>query len=85
MTKLKTPEEIARELVVHHEREWSYVNKGQHLRAAIAQAIRERDAQVKEACAQIAEEHVCGCGDHGTEPGRLIRTLDLSGGKDGEK
>ena len=37
---------------------------------AAQKAMRER-------AAYVADEHICGCGDHATEAGRLIRALPV--------
>ncbi len=37
---------------------------------AHAQAVRQEDAQ-------IADAHICGCGDHATEVGRKIRAREV--------
>lgn len=95
MTKLKTPQEIAREIVHEYSNPpvgAFYTSKA--LVGMIKRAILERDAQVKEACARLSNnpygDEICAFGDDepsqvGEKIAKAIRALDLSGGKDGEE
>lgn len=96
MTKLKTPEEISRELIcelfgyaVSEDLPKMYLKDIDR----IAQLITERDAQVKEACVVVLKEKQLDflARQLGYEA-RLIEVaiadvnaLDISGGKDGER